>query len=393
MNTDRDQTLYDLAVIGGGIAGAGVAREAALRGLSVVLFEKNGFGSGASSKSSKLIHGGVRYLELAWNALKRGHFGEAYKNLRFVFHALGECRKLEKIAPELIKPLPIIIPVYSSDKRKPLMVYAGTFLYFILALLGGGAKAPRIFWTKRSLLETVPSLNPEGLKGGVQIWDRVTDDHALVSHVIALAKKQGAKCFEHAAITAYTHETDRFRITAHIDGQEKIFYSKKLANASGPWIDRTRALGGEKKGELIIPVAGSHIEFKLFLPTSMLLQAKDDRFFFVINTGGRSRVGTTEWLCPDPDSVKIPEEDVEYLLASLSRYFPGEHLSRKEILNSDAGIRPLAHSPRAKNPNEISREHELIEGPNGVLHLVGVKLTDHRRTAEEAVKKLFPKYY
>src|SRR3990167_5644545 len=113
-----DKKIYDVAIIGGGIAGAGIARDAALRGLSVVLFEKKTFGSGTSSKSSKLIHGGLRYLELSWNAFRAGNPSEAKKNLRFVFHSLREKRILKKIAPDLLMPLPLVIPIYQNDRRR-----------------------------------------------------------------------------------------------------------------------------------------------------------------------------------------------------------------------------------------------------------------------------------
>lgn len=382
--------VFDLAVIGGGIAGAGVARDAALRGLSVVLFEKDRYGSGTSSKSSKLIHGGIRYLELAWKALKRGQLADARKNFAFVFHALGECRTLERIAPGLVKPLPILVPIYAADKRSPLAVYAGAYLYYLLALFSGGARRPKIYPSRKAALGALPALNPEGLRGAVQIWDRITDDRELVRRTVAAAAAAGARCYEQAAVENYGRHGDRHTLAVRVSGGMSTFTARKLVNASGPWIDKVRAASGAGTDALVVPVAGSHIELRRFLPISSLLQAEDDRFFFVINTGELSRVGTTERLCDDPDAVTITDGEIDYLLRSVSRYFPEMKFTRQDILRSDSAIRPLAHSPRAKNPNEISREHELIVDASGVLHLVGVKLTDHRRAAEETVDKLFP---
>ena len=149
MPTDPSDMIYDIAIIGGGIAGAGIARDASLRGLSVVLFEKSFFGAGASSKSSKLIHGGIRYLELSWDALKKAKFREAWKNLKFVFFSLGECRILARIAPDLIKPLPLLIPIYKNSPRGRLSIFMGAGLYTLLSLLSGGGRIPKVFFRKK----------------------------------------------------------------------------------------------------------------------------------------------------------------------------------------------------------------------------------------------------
>ncbi len=392
MTPDNSSTIYDVAIIGGGIAGAGIARDAALRGLSVVLFEKNEFGSGASGKSSKLIHGGIRYLELSWNAFKSLKWGKAWKNLRFVFSSLKESRTLETIAPHLVKPISLIVPIYETDKRNPLTIIAGVLFYFLLARFSGKAKRPKIFWTQASLLRELPGLNPEGLKCGVMLWDHTTDDKALVRATIASAEQNGARCLKQAAVTGY-HERPKegsYEIRVRRNFSEEIFYSKKLINASGAWVDKTRALGREKNSDFILPVAGSHITVRKFLLSSTLLQAEDSRIFFVINTGETARVGTTEWICREPDAVAVKEGDIDYLLHSLGRYFPDKNFTRKDILSQDAGIRPLAFTANDQNPNEISRNHEIRVGSSGVLHVLGVKLTDHRRAAERVVDKIAP---
>lgn len=387
------QEIYDIAIIGGGIAGAGIARDASLRGIRAVLFEANTFGSGTSSRSSKLIHGGIRYLELSWNALCRGAFGEAWKNLRFVFLSLKECGTLEKIAPGLVQPIDLIIPIYHSDTRRPITIYLGAILYSLLSLFSGKGRLPKIFTSRKSLLKRLPALSSEGLAGGLLIRDHTTDDLALVKATIASAIKNGAVCFEKTKITAfeYDFEKNTYKILAE-GASSGYFYARKLLNATGPWVDKTRELLHDKEyGEnMIEPVAGSHITLKKFLPNSVILQAQDGRLFFVINREDQARVGTTEWRCEDPDRVQPTTADIDYLLNSLSKYFPALKFSRADILSSDAAVRPLAKPRKNTRENEISREHEIRVDHSGVIHVLGVKLTDHRRAAEEIVSELVP---
>ncbi len=393
MQIDHSDTLYDVAIIGGGIAGAGIARDAALRGLKVVLLEKNSFGSGASGKSSKLIHGGIRYLELFWNALKHGRSSEALKNLKFVLYSLKEEKTLRKIAPGLVEPLPLIIPIYKHSPRKAISIYLGVYFYFILGLFAGSASFPKIYFGKKAILHALPGLRAEGLCGGVMIKDSRTDDRELVQATILSATRNSAQCFERALVTAYEYDAlnKRYIVSSWMpDGDIHRFFSKKLINATGPWIDKVRTLRGEINNKYISPVAGSHIEIPKFLPYSVILQAKDGRIFFVINTGEKARIGTTEWACPDPDNVHVPDEDIEYLLESLSRYFLAGNFTRSNILKTDAGVRPLPSSSGAADFNSIPREHEIKVDDEGVIHVIGVKLTDHRRAAQQVVDTLFP---
>ncbi len=386
------ETVFDVAVVGGGIAGAGIARDASLRGLRVVLFEKNTFGSGTSSKSSKLIHGGIRYLDLAWKALLRFDFVEFWKNFRFVFFALRECCILEKIAPELVKPIALVIPVYKSAGRSVRSVYLGTLIYSLLGILIGSFRAPRFFWNPEALLRVIPELAPRDLAGGVMIWDHTTDDLALVKATMRSAAKSGAKVFERAPVQGYFYDAARqiYEIKVKMDGREAVFLARKLVNASGPWVDRVRECGGEKTEDLIVPVAGAHLELKQFLHTSVILQAEDERLFFVICHGGHCRVGTTERMHKDPDHLDATEEEIAYLLRQVSRYFPSMNFTKADVLGTDAGIRPLARQRKSKSAHEISREHEIKISPSGVIHVLGVKLTDHRRAAEEVVNLLTP---
>lgn len=385
------ETLYDIAIIGGGIAGAGIARDAALRGAKVVLFEKNTFGSGTSSKSSKLIHGGLRYLETAWKELLAAHFSGFWKNLKFVFLALRETHRLHVLAPELIHPLPLIVPIYKNSNRSRWAVYFGTFVYGMLAKINGNPHFSKILNSKEKVLKLIPDLNPEGLLGGVIVWDHSTDDYSLVQATMESAKKLGAVLFERARVENYRKNSGGiFEVNINRNGKTEIHKARKLINASGPWVDQVRGLSGAKNEAMVSPVAGAHIELKKFFPYSVILEAGDGRLFFMINRKDRARVGTTERVCENPDQVEATPEEINYLLSAVNKFFPGHHFQSSHILCSDAGIRPLAKPQRAVSANQISREHQFVEDESGVVHVLGVKLTDHRRAAEELMDKLAP---
>jgi glycerol-3-phosphate dehydrogenase len=403
----QSEPIFDIAIIGGGIAGAAAARDASLRGLRVILFEKSTFGSGTSSKSSKLIHGGIRYLELAWNALKRGQVREAWKNFRFVISALRESALLKRMAPHLIRPIELVVPIYQNEGRNIWTVYFGAAFYGLLARLAGNRKGPRILIGAKSVLKLISNLNPKDLAGGVVIWDHMTDDKRLVKEIMRSAVQAGAQAYKHAAVQNYRYDEKEqiYEVTVTqppspsplpLEGGEgkgegvHIYKARTLINASGPWVDKIRAKSGEKTEDFLVPVAGSHIEVKKFTDYSVILRAQDERFFFVINVGPHSRIGTTERIHKDPDTVTPSDEEVEYLLCELERYFPNVKLTFEDILSKDAGIRPLARPKKTQTPHDISREHEIRIGPTGVIHVLGVKLTDHRRAAKEVIDQLIP---
>ncbi len=387
LNQQNEDPIWDLAIIGGGIAGAGIARDAALRGIRTILFEKNTFASGASSKSSKLIHGGLRYLETAWTELKHLHLRAFWKNFQFVVSALRETHILYKTAPDLISPIHLLIPIYQSKKQSRPAVYAGTLLYGLLARLTGGAHGSKILWNAKTVLRLLPSLDPEKLTGGVLIWDHTTDDASLVRAVLRSATIKGAEAYENTEVLRYNFlkEGACFEIFVRQNGETRRVRARKLVNASGAWIDGVRELAGEYDGDLIVPVAGSHIGLPKFTDYSVILQAEDGRIFFVINRSDLAWIGTTERLHKDPDHVEPTDEEIEYLLASLRRYFPSQNFTREAIRIANSGIRPLANPRGRTSLHHISREHEIVEGPTGALHILGVKLTDHRRAAEEVV--------
>jgi glycerol-3-phosphate dehydrogenase len=220
------------------------------------------------------------------------------------------------------------------------------------------------------------------------VLDHLTDDRALVNATIASARRHGAQCEEHAEVLSYRHDPER-NLYEVLVGKKK-YVCRKLVNASGAWVDELRARAKERGRDLVLPVAGAHVNTRPFLSRSVLLQAPDGRFFFVIHLPGLCRIGTTERLNKDPDRVEATKQEVDYLLASAARYFPGARLSKKDLLSTDAGVRPLAAPRFEKDPNQVSREHEIRVGPSGVIHVLGVKLTDHRRAAQEVLDRLMP---
>ncbi len=387
----QEPTSFDLAIIGGGIAGAAIARDATFRGFRVVLFEKETLGSGTSSRSSKLIHGGLRYLETAWIALKIKRFGESLKNLRFVCSSLKEGQILERIAPELVRPIEFIIPIYKADDRTPLAIFLGAWVYGVLGRLYGNPKSPKIFRSKDTVLKRIPYLNPKGLLGGVSIWDRITDDRELVRATARSAETHGAKIYEYSLVKHYQYlaAEKQFEIEVESTSQGHCRYTaKKLINASGPWVDQVRNANSRINEEYLVPVAGVHITLKKFTDYSVILRTTDKRIFFIVNQGSLARIGTTERIHKDPDTVEPLDEEVEYLLTALERYFPQIPFNQDEIISKDAAVRPLAKPQRETEPHNISREHEVRIDSSGVLHVLGVKMTDHRRAAQEIVDRI-----
>lgn len=379
-------TLYDIAIIGGGIAGTAVALEACQKNLKTILFEKNTVGSGTSSKSSKLIHGGLRYLEIAWSALLAGRLTEFWKNLRFVFLALRETHTLARQWPDLIDDIELLMPIYSHQKRNRWSVFFGTWLYGFLSFLSGGKHFTRIVFSAESVLKLEPGLEKQGLLGAVIVWDHTTDDLALVKRLAETAQNCGAVILEQTSVQTYRKlESEAcFEVVT----PDSVYQARKVINAGGAWVDQIRQSASPTLNKMIVPVAGSHIEVPLFCQYSCILQAGDGRIFFTINRNQRSRVGTTERIEQNPDQVQATEEEIDYLIEGVRSFFPQTAPSKTDILTTDAGIRPLAKPERQTNPNAISREHQFVTDELGVIHVLGVKLTDHRRAAQELLKKI-----
>jgi glycerol-3-phosphate dehydrogenase len=356
---------FDVLILGGGITGAGVALDATLRGLRVALIDKGDFASGTSSVSSKLVHGGLRYLE--------------HGDWRLVGEALYERRLLLSNAPHLVNPLRFIVPYYRGARVAPWQWRAGLMLYDLLAGASNIRRSRPLDCA--ALRSEFPALQTDGLKGGAAYFDAQMDDARLCLEVIQTAARHGASVANYVEAIAF--EAGGVRARDNLGGSEFPICARQVLNATGPWVDAVCRLAGDTNGPHLQPTKGVHVILPSFdLPAALLLlHPSDERVFFVIPWLGKTLVGTTDTTTgAGPDALAVQPEDIEYLLAGVQRYFPS--VAREEsILGSFAGLRPLVTS-RAGLPSARSREFRLIESPCGLLSAAGGKYTTYRRMAE-----------
>jgi len=378
----HDHTQFDVIVIGAGINGAGSARDAAMRGLKVLILDKGDVGSGTSSWSTRLIHGGLRYLE---------HF-----DLGLVRESLRERETLLKIAPHLIRPLPITIPVYKQSKRGPATIRAGMIAYDVLSF---GKSLPRHRMLSRvETLKQSPGLNPEGLLGSAFYFDaQIEFAERLVLENILAAVEYGAEISTYATVARLFAEKGMVSGVEFISEQENHFaHAGMIINAAGPWVDRLLARTTFDSPKLIGGTKGSHIIVPAFQGASsaIYLEAQSDRRpFFVIPWNGNYLIGTTDVRFEDdPDEVRCEFWEVDYLLAETNLAFPQAHLTRADILYTYSGVRPLPWTNET-DEQRITRRHFIREHPQlkNLISIVGGKLTTYRSLAEECVDLVFRK--
>jgi glycerol-3-phosphate dehydrogenase len=370
---------YDVIIIGGGINGAGIARDAAMRGLKVLLIEKGELGCATTSASTRLIHGGLRYLE---------HF-----EFGLVRESLREREILLRIAPHLVKPLAITIPIYKQSKRGRLTIRAGMILY---DLLSSGKSLPRHQMLSRAkTLEHWPGLNPEGLVGSALYYDaQVEFPERLVVENVRSAREFGAEALTHTRVTKLAVEGVEF---IGEDGQKQFAEASVVINAAGPWIDLVLEHAPVESPKLIGGTKGSHIIVPGFPgapENAIYLEARSDgRPIFVIPWNKVFLIGTTDVRFEgDPDQVRCEDWEIDYLLAETNLAVPVAHLTRDNILNTYSGVRPLPVT-RDKDEQSITRRHFIREHPQlpNLLSIVGGKLTTYRSLAEECVDLIFQK--
>lgn len=371
--------VYDIAVVGGGITGTGIARDAALRGLRTVLFEARDLAWGASSRSSKLIHGGIRYLETG--------------DLRLVREACLERWRLLQLAPHVVQRIPFLIPIYEGDPRGILLLWLGTFLYDLLAGHHGIGRSKRL--SKAELLEREPGINPDGLRGGVLYWDAQMDDALLNVLVAQGAAEAGASVQTYTPVvgTILSEGQVRGLLVKPPGASEPVeIHAKAVVNATGPWSDTVAGLvdgGIEAPPVRLRRTKGVHlgVRSRTREHALLLMSRRDKRIFFVIPYRGVSLVGTTDTdFEGDPAEAHVGPEDVEYLLTESGKAFR-EPIQAEEILSRFAGVRPLLAAD-ADNPSQVSREHKIVIAPSGMVSAVGGKYTTFRAMAEETVDRV-----
>lgn len=369
--------VFDIAIVGGGITGAGVAREAALRGLRVALVEREDFASGTSSRSSRLVHGGVRYLE-------HGH-------LRLVFEASRERRILLRIAPHLVRPLAFTWPVYDGARISRLKLSLGLGLYDLLATFRNVASHERL--SRRELMDGEPALRADGLEGGARYWDAAADDARLTLVNVIAAVEAGAVALNHAEVTAIVAIGGRaggVEVADRIDGGQFTIRARHVVNASGPWSDSVRGLETPSHAPTVAGSKGAHIavprERVGNRAAITMVHPTDGRVLFTIPAGNNTIFGTTETPTPvGVTEVRASREDVRYLLDAANYYFPAAQLRDNDVVAAWAGIRPLARQLAGADVGSASREHTIDRGPGGVVHVTGGKLTTYREMAEQVV--------
>jgi len=370
---------FDLFIVGGGITGTGIARDAALRGLKVGLIEKLDFGAGTSSKSSKLIHGGLRYLEQA--------------ELGLVFESVNERKRLMKLARHLVRPLPFLVTNYKGDRRFLATLALGLWIYDALCLFGNYRN--HTTYGAKKTLQLEPHLKPTGLNGGILYYDCLTDDARLTLECALDAVSLGAAVLNHARAGKLMRDASGrvcgVEVHDELSGQVIEARAKVVINATGPWSDEVRALAGEAR--ILKPTKGVHVvvDSKRFPLNHALMMSspRDKRVVFGIPWGlGRTVIGTTDtFFDGSPDKVEPTKDDVTYLLETANAYFPGILLGNDDVLSTWSGLRPLlAPEDASAGASAVSREHMIYDSP-GFVTIAGGKLTTFRRMAAEVVDR------
>jgi glycerol-3-phosphate dehydrogenase len=373
------EEAFDLAIIGGGITGAGVALDAVLRGFRVALLDKGDFVSGTSSVSSQLVHGGLRYLEHA--------------EFHLVYEALQERRLLLHNAPHLVHPLRFVIPFRAGSRVPPWKWRLGLGLYDLLA--GRGNLRPSRRLPRQRLRAEFPSLSTQGLLGGADYYDAQMDDARLCIEVVRTAARHGARVANYVEAVGFERREGRIvgvRAVDRVGGAEFVVRARQVLNAAGPWVDAVCRLAGDPSVPHLRPTKGVH----LVLPdlglrvAFLLLHPADGRVFFVIpwcpvgppgSGPTRTLLGTTDTACDEsPDALAVTPEEVDYLLAGFHRHF-ALGLGAGDVLSSFAGLRPLIRS-RPGEPSALTREFRVFESAPGLLSVAGGKYTTYRHMAE-----------
>jgi len=377
LNLERREQ-FDILVVGGGITGAGIARDAAMRGFKTALIDKGDWASGTSSKSSKLVHGGVRYLEMF-------EFG-------LVFEASRERRTLWNIAPHLATPLPFLFPVYRDGRWPGWMINLGLWMYDALALFRNHRNHE--WFSNADITRRMRGFDVQNINGGAHYYDGQVDDARLTLETIRSAHRHGAwsanyvqvdgliKDAEHGRIVGVqAHDTlrgDRFEIRAHV-----------VVNATGVWSDTLTQMDDPSAPKRMRPTKGIH----LLVPREKIggdsavafPNVTDGRLMFAIPWGKFQIIGTTDTdYRDDYDRVYADRADVDYVIAAANHAFPSTPITRADVISTFAGLRPLV-AQVGKSESKTSREHEIWTSPSGLVTIAGGKLTTYRSMAQELV--------
>ncbi|KAG6019045.1 hypothetical protein E4U40_007476 [Claviceps sp. LM458 group G5] len=382
---------YDLLIIGGGATGTGIALDAVTRGLKVALVERDDFSAGTSSKSTKLVHGGVRYLEKAvWNL--------DYPQLELVIEALRERKGFLHIAPHLSRSLPILLPLQNWFQAPYL--WAGCKMYDLLA--GSQGLESSYLLSRRKALEAFPLLNRHHLVGALVYYDGQHNDSRMNVSLALTAMLYGATLLNHVEVTALEKDTNgkicgakvkdviAGEGTASASSEPFTVRAKGVINATGPFTDAVERMDDPQRKEIVAPSSGAHVMLPGALcPNGMgILDAatSDGRVVFVLPWEGVTVAGTTDNACPVEAEPVALQDDVDFILKEVSKLLePESAVTKDDVLATWSGIRPLVRDPNAGNTESLVRSHLVTVSPSGLLTCAGGKWTTYRQMAQDAV--------
>lgn len=373
--TKLKEKELDLIVIGGGITGAGIALDATMRGMNTALFEMQDFAAGTSSRSTKLVHGGLRYLK------------------QFEVKMVAEVGKERAIVyengPHVTTPEWMLLPFYEGGTFRSFSANIGLRMYDFLA--GVNKNERRKMLTREEALQHEPLLKQDGLVGAGYYVEYKTDDARLTIEVLKKAVEKGAKAINYAKVEGFIYEDGVLKGVRVIDQLTKDtydFYAKSVINATGPWVDTIREKDNSKEGKTLQLTKGVHLVFdqSVFpLQQAVYFDTPDGRMIFAIPRDGKTYVGTTDTVYDgDMAHPVMTVEDREYILQAIRFMFPSVEVTEQEVESSWAGLRPLI-AGEGKKPSEISRKDEIFQSKSGLISIAGGKLTGYRKMAEEVV--------
>jgi glycerol-3-phosphate dehydrogenase len=378
---------FDLLVIGGGATGTGAALDAASRGLRVALIERDDFSSGTSSRSTKLVHGGVRYLEQAVLRFDRSQFN-------LVRDALHERSTLLRIAPHLVHPLGILTPLYNWLE----VPYYTTGLRLYDKLSGKASISPSRFLDKREALAHLPQLNQQNLKGGVLYYDGQFDDARMNVCLALTASEQGAVIANHVAFKDFVSASGKLvsaKVQDLLTNEEWEIRAKAFVNAAGPFADEIRMKEDPNTTPMLSASSGVHIvlDKKFSSPEVGLLIPKTDdgRVLFHLPWLGHTLLGTTDSPAPVEANPKVTSADLEFILGQLKKYLSFK-ISSGDILSSWVGLRPLVSDPKASDTAKLSRDHIIHVGSLGLITIAGGKWTTYRKMGLDVVNEVVSRF-
>ena len=380
--SDLASTNFDVLIIGGGITGAGIALDAASRGMKVALIEKNDFASGTSSKSTKLIHGGLRYL-------KQFDF--------WLVKEVGTERAIvHKLAPHLVIPEKMILPLIDGGTYGSWLTSIGLKVYDILASVEG--EDQRKMLDKKEALEKEPLLPEKGLNGAGYYAEYRTDDARLTIEILKTALEYNAKTLNYVEATEFIYKNNRLvgaRVKDSISNNSFDIKAKYIVNATGPWVDDLRQVNNSKIGKRLHLTKGVHLVVshkKLPVKQSVYFDVPDGRMMFAIPRGNVTYFGTTDTnYQTDKNNVQTNLVDATYLISAVNNIFPDINLTLNDIESSWAGLRPLIHE-EGKSASELSRKDEIFVSDTELISIAGGKLTGYRKMAERIVDVVVKKY-